>query len=182
MMNFKPEQFAATQQANLEAFQGLTTKAYAGFEKMVELNMAASKALLGDSFAHAQAVLAAKDPKEFMELQAGLVQPMAEKTAAYGRHVQAISTDTSSDLSKAFESKVAEAQSSFASAVDSMTKNAPAGTEAAVAAFKNALATSQNAMETAQKAIKQGMSTAESNFTSATNQAMSAATKATQKA
>lgn len=181
MMNFKPEQFAATQQANLEAFQGLSTKAYEGFEKMVELNMAASKALLGDSFAHAQAVLAAKDPKEFMDLQASLVQPLAEKTVAYGRHVQAIGTDTGSDLSKAFESKVAEAQSTFTKAVENLTKNAPAGSEAAVAAFKNALSTSQNAMETAQKAVKQAMTTAESNFTAATEQAVKAASKVTSK-
>ena len=181
MMNFKPEQFAATQQANLEVFQGLTTKAFAGFEKMIELNMAASKALLGDSFAHAQAVLAAKDPKELMELQASLAQPLAEKATAYGRHVQAISADTSADLTKAFESKVAEAQSTFTSAMDNLTKNAPAGSEAAVAAFKNALSTSQNAMETAQKAVKQAMTTAESNFTTATEQAVKAASKVTQK-
>ena len=69
------EQFTATNKANLQALEGFTTQAFAGFEKLVELNMAASKAVLNESFSHTQAVLAAKDPKELMALQSGLVKP-----------------------------------------------------------------------------------------------------------
>ena len=55
------DQITATNKANLDTAQGLATKSFAGFEKLVELNMAAAKALMTESFSHAQAVLAAKD-------------------------------------------------------------------------------------------------------------------------
>ena len=40
-MSNPAEQFAAAQQANLEAFEGAISKAFAGAEKLVELNLAA---------------------------------------------------------------------------------------------------------------------------------------------
>ncbi|MFM6999771.1 MAG: phasin family protein, partial [Limnohabitans sp.] len=61
-MNFNAEQFAATQQANLKAAAGLSQTAFAGFERLVELNMAAGKAAVGESFTNAQALFAAKNP------------------------------------------------------------------------------------------------------------------------
>lgn len=182
MINFQPEQFVAAQQTNVDAIQALSTKAYAGFEKMVELNMAASKALLGESFAHVQAVLAVKDAKEFMDLQAGLVQPMTEKSVAYARHVQAIATEASSELGTAVEARVQEAQAMASKLVENLSKNAPAGTESAVAAFKNALSTGQNALDAAQKTAKKALETAETNFTEATDQAVKAVAKVAQKA
>ena len=74
------EQFTATHKATLQALQGFTTQAFAGMEKLVELNMAASKAMMEESFSHTQAMLAAKDPKELLALQAGLIAPLADKT------------------------------------------------------------------------------------------------------
>ena len=56
-MNNIAEQFNTTSQANLQALQGFTTQAFAGVEKLVELNMAASKAALTETFGHVQAVL-----------------------------------------------------------------------------------------------------------------------------
>ncbi len=181
-MNFNVDQITATNQANVEALKNLTTKAFAGFEKFVELNMAASKALMSESFAHTQAVLGAKDAKQIMEVQAGAVQPMAEKSASYGRHMTAIATETSAEFTKAMEGKVAEAQAAFAQAMDTLSKNAPAGTESAVAVLKNALTTSQTAIDSAQTSAKKAMEMAETTFTAATEQAISAATSMSKKA
>lgn len=181
-MNFNADQITAANQANVEALKTLTTKAYAGFEKFVELNLAASKALMSESFAHTQAVLGAKDAKQLMELQAGAAQPMADKSASYGRHVSAIATETGAEFTKAVEGKVAEAQQAFAAAMDTLTKNAPAGTESAVAVLKNALTSSQTAIEQAQAAAKKAMEAAESSFTAAAEQAVSAATSVAKKA
>ena len=181
-MNFNADQITATNQANVEALKTLTTKAYAGFEKFVELNLAASKALMSESFAHTQAVLGAKDAKQMMELQAGMAQPMAEKSASYGRHVSAIANETGAEFTKAAESKLAEAQKAFADAMDTLSKNAPAGTESVVAVLKNALTTSQTAIDSAQTSAKKAMETAETSFTAATEQALSAASSLGKKA
>jgi len=181
-MNFNADQITATNQANVEALKTLTTKAYAGFEKFVELNLAASKALMSESFAHTQAVLGAKDAKQMMELQAGMAQPMAEKSASYGRHVSAIANETGAEFTKAAESKLAEAQKAFADAMDTLSKNAPAGTESVVAILKNALTTSQTAIDSAQTSAKKAMEMAETSFTAATEQALSAASSLGKKA
>jgi phasin family protein len=146
-MNNIAEQFITTNKANLQALQGFTTQAFAGVEKLVELNMAASKAALGETFGHVQSALGAKDPQEFLALQAGMFKPMADKTAAYAQHVQAIVTGSGAEFTKAVEAKSAEAQKAFAGVLENLTKNAPAGSETAVAAFKNAMAAGQNAFE-----------------------------------
>lgn len=173
------EQFAATNKANLQALQGFTTQAFSGLEKLVELNLAASKAMMEESFSHTEAVLAAKDPKELLALQSGLLKPMADKSAAYAQHVQAILTGSTADFTKAVEAKTAEAQKAFTGALDNLTKNAPAGSETAVAAFKSALTAGQNALETAQAQAKKAVETAQTTFTAAATQAADAVKKAT---
>src|SRR6185437_12818889 len=44
-----PEQFAAAQKANFETLFGLTTKAFEGVEKLVELNLQVVKSTLAES-------------------------------------------------------------------------------------------------------------------------------------
>lgn len=177
-MNNPAEQIIATNKANLEAFEGAATKAYAGMEKLVELNLAASKAALGETFSFAQAVLSAKTPQEFMTVQTGFFQPMAEKSVAYFQHVQSIATEGSADITKQIEATMVDAQKAFGASVDQLVKNAPAGSEAAVAAFQNALSQSQKAVETAQATIKKASATAQANFAVATKQATDLAKKA----
>ena len=70
-----PEQLVASQKANLETIYGLTTKAFEGVEKLVELNLQATKAALAESNSHAQALLSVKDVQELLALQAGALQP-----------------------------------------------------------------------------------------------------------
>ncbi|HOZ94589.1 MAG TPA: phasin family protein [Ottowia sp.] len=176
-----PEQLVASQKANMETLYGLTTKAFEGVEKLVELNLQATKAALAESQAHANAMLSVKDAQELIALQAGLFQPLAEKAAAYSRHLYDIASGTGAEFSKAFESKVAEGQAQFASLVDNAAKNAPAGSETAVAMMKSAVAAASNAFESVQKAVKQASDVAEANFnavaTSATNVAKTATAK-----
>lgn len=182
MINIKPEQFVAAQQANMDTLKGLSTQTFTSFEKMVELNMAASKALLGESFAHAQAMLSVKDAKELMDLQAGLLQPLTEKSVAYARHVQAITSEAGAELSTAFQSRVQDVQAAVSTVVENVAKNAPAGTESAVDAMKNALTTSKNAMESAQATAKKALEMAEKNFNVATDQAVASVAKVSAKA
>ena len=50
------------------------------------------------------------DAQELLALQAGLIQPLAEKTAAYSRHLYDIASGTGAEFGKAFEGDTAEAQ------------------------------------------------------------------------
>lgn len=174
------EQVVASQKANVETLLGLTAKAFEGVEKLVELNMAASKAALTESADSAKALLSVKDAQELLALQTALFQPLAEKTAAYSRHLYDIASGTAGEFTKAVEVQSAQAQQQLVGLLDSATKNAPAGSETAVAVMKSAMAAANNAMESVQKAVKQAADLAESNMSTLTS-TMTAAPKAAAK-
>ena len=175
------EQILASHKANVETLFGLTSKAFEGVEKLVELNVSAAKAALTESASQTQAVLSVKDAQELMALQAALFQPLAEKAAAYSRHLYDIASGTGAEFGKAFEGQTADAQKQFAGLVDNATKNAPAGSETAVAVMKSAVAAANNAFESVQKAVKQATDVAEANFNAVATTAATAGKTAAKK-
>jgi len=180
-MNFlTADQVAAANKANLETLFGLTSKAFEGVEKLVELNLQVAKATLAESAENAKAALAVKDAQELLALQASLLQPSAEKAAAYSRHIYDIATATTSEFTKTAEAQLGELQKSFTTAVDGALKNAPAGSESAVALVKSAMTAANNAYESVHKAAKQAANMAEANFAAVTDTAVKA-TKANAK-
>ena len=178
-MTLTAEQILAAHKANIETLFGLTNKAFEGVEKLVELNVAASRAALSEAANHTQAAFSVKDAQELMALQSGLFQPLAEKVTSYSRHLYEIAAGTSTELGKAVEVKTAEAQQNFATLVESAAQNAPAGSESAVAVMKSAVSAANNAFESVQKAVKQATEAAESNFNTATASATEAVNSAT---
>ncbi len=170
------DQLISAQKSNIEVLFGLTNKAFEGVEKLVELNLQVARTAMGEAAENTKAAMSAKDAQEFLALQASLLQPAAEKAAAYSRHLYDIAAATGAEVNKVAESTTAEAQSKFLAAMEVATKNAPAGSENAVALMKSAVAAANNAFEGVQKAVKQAGDVAEANY-----QAVSAsAAKATQ--
>lgn len=184
-MNLTPEQVIAANKANLETLMGLTNKAFAGVEQLIELNIATAKAALSDTQQQTQAMLSVKDAQELLALQASLFQPLAEKVVAYNRELYEIASGTGSHFTANAEGHLAEAQKAFNAMVDNAAKNAPAGSDAAMAAFKTAIHAGNNALESVQKAVKQASDVAHANLKtltdSALQQAGSAAKKSTRK-
>jgi phasin family protein len=172
------EQMMAAQKANFDTLFDLSNKAFEGIEKLVELNLQVAKASMGDVAETTKAALSVKDAQELLSLQAGLLQPAAEKAAAYSRHLYDIAAATNAEVTKAAEAQISDVQKKFMSTVDSAVKNAPAGTENAVALVKSAVAAANNAYESVNKAAKQAADVAEANFQAMTNTAV----KATQQA
>ncbi len=164
-MNYANDQLIATQKSNVEAFAGLSEKAFASFEKLVELNMAASKAILGESLSSLQALASAKDVQALLALQSDLAKPLAEKAASYSRHLYDILSGAGADFSSALETSSAESQKTVTALLETSLKNAPAGSEAAVAVIKSAMTAGSSAVEAAQKSAKQALQVVESNIT-----------------
>ncbi|NIF44043.1 phasin family protein [Burkholderia sp. Tr-862] len=169
-----PEQIAAAQKANLESLFGLTTKAFEGVEKLIELNLQVVKSTLTESQENAQRLLSVKDAQELIALQASLSQPVAEKVLSYTRHLYEIASSTQAEFAKVAEAQFDEQNKKVQALVDNVAKNAPAGSETAVAALKSALNAANTTYETVQKAAKQAVEIAETNF----NAAAAVATKA----
>jgi phasin family protein len=175
------EQMIAAQKANIETIFGLTQKAFEGVEKLVELNVQATKAALSESANNTQALLSVKDAQELLALQANLMQPLAEKTVAYSRHLYDIASGTTAEFGKAAEAQASDTQKKFLAVVDNASKNAPAGSETAVAVMKSAVSAANNAMESVQKAVKQATEMAEANFNTVTASAVNATKSAAKK-
>jgi phasin family protein len=168
------EQVLAAQKANVETLFGLTSKAFEGVEKLVELNLQVARTSMGEAAETAKAALSVKDAQELLALQAGLLQPAAEKAAAYSRHVYEIAATTNAEVTKIAEAQLADVQGKFMSAVDSAVKNAPAGTENSVALVKSAISAANNAYESMTKAAKQAADVAEANIQALTSTAVKA--------
>jgi phasin family protein len=168
----------AAHKANVETLFGLTNKAFEGVEKLVELNLQVAKATLAESAETTKAAMSVKDAQELLALQASLLQPTAEKAAAYSRHLHDILAGTNAEVAKVAEETIADSQKKALAVVDTAVKNAPAGTENAVALVKSAVAAANNAYESLHKAAKQATEVAEANFQAMT----STAVKATQTA
>ena len=172
------EQLTAANKANFDVLFGLTQKTFNGVEKLAELNLAAGKAALAESAAHAQALLKVKDAQELLALQTEALQPVGEKVSSYSRHVYDIAAATQAEYTKAVEAQLAQAQQAVLNLVDTAAKNAPAGSETAVAMMKSAVAAANNAFESVQKAVKQASDVAEANFNAVTTSATTAAKNA----
>ncbi|MBT9494066.1 MAG: phasin family protein [Paucibacter sp.] len=176
------EQIIAAHKANIDTLFGLTSKAFEGVEKLVELNMQVAKTALAEAMESSQAVLSVKDAQELLALQTTLLQPSAEKAASYSRHLYDIATSTNAAVSKVAEAQIADVQAKFSNVIESAAKNAPAGSENAVAMVKTAVAAANSAFESIQQATRQASEVAEANFEAAADSAVKASQTATQAA
>ncbi|MEO7337676.1 MAG: TIGR01841 family phasin [Caldimonas sp.] len=143
------------------------------------MNVQTAKAAMTEAADAARAAMSVKDAQEFMALQAGFLQPSAEKAAAYGRHVYEIAAATNAEVSKVAEATASEAQSKFMAVVDTAVKNAPAGTENVVALVRSAVAGATNMFDGVQKAAKQAAGVAEANIEAMSTNAIRATQTAT---
>ncbi|MGA8009930.1 MAG: phasin family protein [Thiomonas sp.] len=170
-----PEQFAAAQKTQFDAFFGLASKSMDNMEKLVDLNMQAMKTSLQESADHAKALLSVKDLQELSSLQSGWMQPMAEKVMSYARHAYEITSGAQAELAKTAESQFAESHKKFMDLAETAAKNAPAGSETAVAMMKSAMNAANNAYDSVQKVTKQAAEAVEANISAVTSTAMKAA-------
>ena len=164
-----PEQFSASNKANIETLLTIANTAFASAERFAALNLNTARAMLEDSVASAKALMSVKDVQELVSLQSALAQPSVEKAVAYSRSVYEIATQTQEELSKVFEGQYADLNKNVTSALDKAAKGAPAGSDVAVAAVKQAIAAANSAYDSMTKAAKQVAEIAEANVAAATS-------------
>ena len=173
-----PAQVAEFQKSQLDALFALSHTMFEATEKLVDLNLAATKALLEESAEKTQVMLGVKDPQELLAVGSGLAQPALEKVVSYNRNVYGIASGAGADLSKIFETQIAQGNKQIAEMIELASKNTPTGAEPAVSMVKSALAAANTAYDTFSKATKQAVDMAESNFSAATAATVKAANDA----
>ena len=177
-MSAIPQQVINSQKAAIDALVSVQGSVFAGFEKLVDLNLKVMKATLDEVSEKSQTVVGIKDAQDAVALSSNLLQPAAEKAMAYGKHVYDIVASVQADLAKLSESHLAEGKKNVSDAIEQFSKNAPAGSESVVAMIKSSMAQANTAYDQVTKAAKQAAETAEKNLTAAASATYKAASDA----
>lgn len=170
-----PTQVAEFQKSQLDALFALSHTMFEATEKLVDLNLAATKALLEESAERTQVLLGVKDAQELLAVGSNLAQPTLEKLVSYNRNVYGIASGASADFSKIFEIQIAQNNKQVAELIEFASKSTPTGAEPVVSIFKSAVAAANTAYDSFNKATKQAVDLAESNFDAASAATVKAA-------
>ena len=182
-MSMTSEKVVAAAKSNVEAGLKSSVAAvntvFAAVESLSALNLNTARASFDDGVAYLKAVAAAKDPKQLLALQAGLLMPSVEKSIAYGRAVAEIGEKAKSELTAQYEAEAAKLVGQANNALETLFKSAPAGSEAAVSAAKGAIAQASAAYEDATQKLKAAVAQAQAQLDNATDVAVANLTKTT---
>jgi phasin family protein len=145
MSTVAPEQFVAAQKAGVVAAFGILESGFKGFEKLVELNLQATKSALAETQAVVSEAVSTQAPQSFFELLARQSPAAAEKLQAYFGHANEIVADTRNELLMASEKQVADYVRESKAIFENLVKNAPPGAEHFAALWKTGFKAAQEA-------------------------------------
>ncbi len=165
------EQIIETSKANLETAAVLRTKAFAGVEKLVGLNVQAFKTSLSEAGDAATAATSVRTFEQFITLRNSIVKPMGGKVASYAHHVIDILSQTRAEMAEVYEGAFAENQRKVAAAVDTAVQNAPISGRIA----ESSMAAAKSVYDSVTKVAKQAGDAAEENLLALTTEAGKAA-------
>jgi phasin family protein len=146
------EHIVGAQKLNTELLFAVNLKALEGLQKLVTLNVQATKALVEEAAAASRSLLKAKDGAELFRLQHAFLQPAADKAAEYTRQVQEIAHETWTELAEVMVTTAAESPTRFSALVANAVENAAPGNGSAVEIVKSTVAAATTAYEGMQKA------------------------------
>ncbi|WVN41009.1 phasin family protein [beta proteobacterium MWH-UniP1] len=172
------EQFAEVAKNNVDTAVELSDTAMNGVEKLVALQLQATKNAMAQSADSMKALASAKDVQDMIKLQASFAMPSIESAVSYANAVYGIASETANAFAKMAESQIYASNEKITTAVEEFSKSAPAGSESGVALVKSALTAANAAYETASKAAKQAVAAVEQNVQSATKASIKAASTA----
>lgn len=171
-----PEQFTELNKTALEAVLNLAKISFDTTERLIGLNLEASKEGFADFTKSAKALVEVKDPQSLLELRSKLTEAGVEKAMDYSRNVYEVVTQTQGKLSSLYEQHSSELNKNVAAAIEKAVKSAPAGADVAIAAMKSSVAATAAAVDSVTKAAKQVASFADASV-KATSEAATAAVK-----
>jgi len=159
-----PEQLVALNKANLEVAVKFAGVALQGAERILDLQLKATRNAFADSVENAKTIAAIKDLQQLAALKDTMAQPTIEKATAYAKSVYDVATATQAEFGKLVEEQVAEVNKQVVAALDKMVKTAPAGSEVGIATLKSAIAAVNASYENLSKVAKQFTEVTQSNF------------------
>ncbi len=171
MSSLAPENLIASQKAGLDASFGLASRAFEGFEKLVDLNTRTLHAALAEQQDFIAKFYSVRDAKDLFSLQNQRAQLGAQRIQAYWQEVFEIASDVRGVYVEAAQEQLEKSQRNAQALVDSIASHAPAGSEVVVNAWKSAIdaatESANTAYEAARKAAQQVVEAAQNDAGSA---------------
>ena len=173
-----PEQLIAINKANLETALRFTGVAVEGAQRLIDLQLDATKTLVADGIQNARVLGTVRDVEQLAALKDTLVQPSFEKATGYAKRFYDVAAQTQADLGRLVEEQVAELNRHVITALDQIVKTAPAGSEVGIAAVKSTLAAVNSGFDNLTKVAKQFGEVTQNNIEVVANETIEAAKKA----
>jgi len=146
----------------LDLMQTIGLKTIEGTEKLIALQLQASRSLLEEMASQARAFADLKDPRELVTQLTSIKNPASEKISAYARQAYEISTQTREAITETIHKHIHEGQDVAQTWVETAAKTAPAGTEPMFAAARNALSLVRSSLDHAAKVGQQAAESTDS--------------------
>jgi len=152
----------------LDLMQTISLKTIEGTEKLIALQIQASRSLLEDMASQAQAFAELKDPQKLATHLTSMKNPAGEKISAYARQAYEISTETREAITETIQKHIHESQGVTHAWIESAAKTAPAGTEPMFAVARNALSLVRTSLDHAAKLGQQAAESTDSHVAATT--------------
>jgi phasin family protein len=148
------EQLVAAQRASLGCAFGAFGRAFEGFEKLVALNIEATRATLGEAQASARLALSSSNAPVAM-------QPNAERVSAYLRQTFDIVSATNADVAGMYAELFRQACQSLTTSHQTTTEDMTAPVDSATAFWKYAMNAANGGYGAMQQVLRQATAAAE---------------------
>lgn len=140
--------------SNVSTFFTLANEAFAGVQKLAELNLQAGRSVLAESVARLQEVSPDTASADWLASPVRVAQAAAAMTLSYQQQVREIAVAVQSASAQVIDAQFDQFNRDVLARIDNWAKHAPAGSEAAVVAVKAAFSTAGNSAQAVQAARK----------------------------
>ena len=176
-INSATEQFGDFSKSAIDAAMKFATASFTNAERMIALNLEATKVSLGETAKNAKSLAGIKDAQELNSFSTKTAETGVEFLMGYSKNFYEISNAAQAQYSALVEERVNVFQQSVAETLDKVSKSAPAGSDVAVTALKSGMAASTAAMDNFSKATKQMTAYADNAFKTASDNVAKATPK-----
>ena len=139
-----------TSSQGIDALASLAHIALDGYERLLTLNLQATRAMLGETLAYGEALAATHDLHEALSLHATFCRPMLDEALSYWRRMNEISSHAQEQFARVSEVQRAEFDQSVVALLDGFAESSPRSAHLAMSTVKSAIAVADSTLAAAQ--------------------------------
>jgi phasin family protein len=149
------EQLVKLQKANLAAALRLAGIAAESTERLLEVQLKATRSAFSDGVQQARVLAEAKDLNELAQVRNALAQPALDDAASYVKDMCDVAVATQSEISKVIEEQVSQFNRQVVNGLHQIVTVVPTDSEVAVAAVRSAMSVVTSTYDNLSKSARQ---------------------------